>query len=273
MEEDVNVDVKVGVGEVIVLDEDVGIDEDVGADVNVGIDEDVYVGIDEDIGVAEDVDVVIDEECLRARYSRYVPVTLCVVSLTSLIIIIALSAHLSLVAQQYDETSITLAMLQQENEHLSSNLTFQPEEALRQTNEELETKSDQERSQEEQKTNSQNLERTMQEEVETGTSRTKLEDNICNTGYKLQEKTKEPTRHKLKKSNVNSPSKKEANVLGAMSILQQIQSRLHESQRNTQKQLEMLNNIEERLSELEDNLKKLEDKLSEQCNQVESLGE
>lgn len=85
------------------------------------------------------------------------------------------------------------------------------------------------------------------------------------------------TRKHLKKINANSPSKKETSVLGTMSILQQIQSRLHESQRNTQEQLEMLNNMEGRLSELEDNLKKLEYKLSEQeekqCNQVESLGE
>ncbi|PIO30864.1 hypothetical protein AB205_0050930 [Aquarana catesbeiana] len=168
-------------------------------------------------------------------------------------------------------------MLQQEHEHLSSSLTHQPGEALRQTNQELETKRDQVRSQEEQKTTSQNPESTMQEEVETGTSMTKFEVNLCDTRDKLQEKTNKLTRKHLKKINANSPSKKETSVLGTMSILQQIQSRLHESQRNTQEQLEMLNNMEGRLSELEDNLKKLEYKLSEQeekqCNQVESLGD
>ncbi|XP_040216676.1 CD209 antigen-like [Rana temporaria] len=227
-----------------------------------------------------------------AGRSRFVLVALCVISLTSLTIIIALSIQLSLVTQQYDETSMKLEILEKEHDHKKSSLTSdilrkdlvaqELQESLKSTKLELErTKNDLSKSREEGKSINFKLERTLLEKAEVDTTVSMLRGSLQNTEGRLQGKTSDLIRceNNLRSANwqktqdsqtisdlKNSLSTTERKWRVADNNLSQRQrelsnvkktvSDLQEEQRHSQLQQKKLNDLEERLSVAEDCLSK-----------------
>ncbi|XP_073468164.1 uncharacterized protein [Aquarana catesbeiana] len=230
---------------------------------------------------------------------RYFLITLCVISLTSLTAIIALSIQLFQVSQQHDETVIRLEKLQREHEHMNSSLSGDTDtkesvvwalrEALTRTEEELETTHfDLLKSHEEGKIIHQKLERTIQEKAETANTVKKLRGDLVDTGNKLEEKENELTRCEdnlesvnLQKRNVDQTishmrnslsdvqqklkikedilSKKDRELDDTKRTINQVQQSL----RDVQEELKKLSNLEERLSDLEEGLSDMEEELSD----------
>ncbi|XP_073468135.1 uncharacterized protein [Aquarana catesbeiana] len=227
-----------------------------------------------------------------AGRSRYVLVTLCAISLTSLTIIIALSIQLSLVIQQYDETSIKLEILQKEHDHKKSSLTSdnlrkdlvarELQGSLKSTRLELErTKNDLLKSREEGKNINLKLQRTLHEKAGVDTTVSNLRRNLQITEDRLEEKNSalnscesnlrsanlqkskdSQTISNLKNSLKTNESKQKAaeNKLsqkeGELYNVKRTVSDLQEEQKHSQLQQQKLNDLEERLSAAKDCLPK-----------------
>ncbi|XP_077323202.1 uncharacterized protein LOC143956906 isoform X2 [Lithobates pipiens] len=227
-----------------------------------------------------------------AGRSRYNLVTLCVISLTSLTVIIALSIQLSLVTQHYDDTSIKLELLQKEHDHKKSSLTSdilrkelvarELQENLKSTRLELEkTKNDLSKSQEEGKNINLKLQRTLQEKGEVDTTVSNLRRDLQNTGNILQRKNSDLSRCESNLKSANSQKWKDdqtiSNLRKSLSTteskrttaennlyhikreldnLKTTVSELQKEQTHSQLQRQKLDDLEEKLSVAKDCLSK-----------------
>ncbi|XP_072269722.1 uncharacterized protein [Pyxicephalus adspersus] len=240
--------------------------------------------------------------------SRYVFVALCVFSMMSLIVIIALSTKLFQASQEHVDPANTLGPLRQKqgspNLSLSNELPTEAssvkelQETLTGTKAELEvTKSDLQKSREEGRSANKKLEKAMQEKVKTENKAKELKVDLGVAIKKLQERENELTRcegilesvnlrwvnaeeaissmkdsisdvKQKLKANEDSMSKRDIEISDTKRTIHKVQSDLQESMETSQEGLKKMGNMIERLSDLEDWMSNLEEGLNDLKNKL-----